>query len=227
MFSHSATIGKRHKGARKRMHTRKYMRIRTAHHSLTGYRTGDVTAQQITDDEQHPREPHRSEACNTESRLISEAPNRGKAREPRGSSRRDYPPKGRAFFPPRLFFFLFYVDIRGLEAALEHGNRRRGRQALPPAVFCPTCTHGHQRDQQSTFSPHARQGPTASGQSSLRQPRQVYRVSLSNGSTSGVCARRDRLASRAASSSLLLPSSAPAASDTTRTLARSKSTEET
>lgn len=26
--------------------------------ALTGYRAGDVTAQQVGDDEQHPREPH-------------------------------------------------------------------------------------------------------------------------------------------------------------------------
>lgn len=86
---------------------------------LTGYWTGDVIAHQIADDEEHPLEPHRSgwnSAWNTESRLIG-APNREKAREPRGSSRLPpwYEGFGRAYLSPRLFLLSTLTFVKALK----------------------------------------------------------------------------------------------------------------
>lgn len=154
-----------------------------------------MTAQQITDDEQHPWQPHRSAAWYTESRLIRKrrigerhvnlVVARGATTPPRNEGH------GRAFLPPRLFFFfLFYVDIRGenLEAtaAVVAEGKLFPRQSFAlrvrTAASATSSRHSH--------ATHVKVQLRAAN---------LGRCSGSHSPTahsSGVCARRDRRVSR-------------------------------
>lgn len=156
---------------------------------LTGYRAGDVTAQQTADDEQHPREPHRFEARRSARGSMPanrDAESRGKAREPRGSSRGAITTLhpvgdegvGRVFSSRRVLFYSTLTFATALTwpwsawatvVAVAVAAEGSDSPLLPPAALRPTRTRGRRRSQKSTSSRHARQGPTASDRSSARR----------------------------------------------------------